>query len=227
MSAEIRQIVARTWKEHIGVPQEWSTEQTEEFFTAEATRMADRISRMQAEQQLVVIRQWRHAHNGDQPDYLTQVGLINSARAQCQEIVLSQELYEQIPDDLDAVEQAEQEEYEARYWEEQTWCRLPQGNDPESVSRRTDPDRWKGVYRSPATEEVEDAVKAVWPEQTIPFWVLMGLLWQSRVEDGKPVPSTVPLPRTQLRARRANEALKDEMAQLVNADLNRYTPQHG
>ncbi len=79
MSAEIRQIVARTWKEHIGVPQEWSTEQTEEFFTEEATRMADRISRMQAEQQLVVIRQWRHAHNGDQPDYLTQVGLINSA----------------------------------------------------------------------------------------------------------------------------------------------------
>jgi len=72
---EIRQIVARTWKEHIGVPQEWSTEQTEEFFTEEATRMADRISRMQAEQQLVVIRQWRHAHNGDQPDYLTQVEL--------------------------------------------------------------------------------------------------------------------------------------------------------
>jgi len=153
--------------------------------------------------------------------------LINSARAQCQEIVLSQELYEQIPDDLDAVEQAEQEEYEARYWEEQTWGRLPQGNDPESVSRRTDPDRWKGVYRSEPTEEVEDAVKAVWPEQTIPFRVWMGLLWQSRVEDGKPVPSTVPLPRTQLRARRANEALKDEMAQLVNADLNRYTPQHG
>jgi len=44
MSAEIRQIVARTWREHIGVPQEWSSEQTEEFFTEEATRMADRIA---------------------------------------------------------------------------------------------------------------------------------------------------------------------------------------
>jgi len=75
MSAEIRQIVARTWKEHIGVPQEWSTEQTEEFFTAEATRMADRISRMQAEQQLVVIRQCGTPTTRDQPDYLTQVGL--------------------------------------------------------------------------------------------------------------------------------------------------------
>ncbi len=75
MSAEIRQIVARTWTEHIGVPQEWSSEQTEAFFTDEATRMADRIARMQAEAQLVVIRQWRDAHNGNQPDYLTQVGL--------------------------------------------------------------------------------------------------------------------------------------------------------
>ncbi len=56
---------------------------------------------MQAEAQLVVIRQWRDSHNGNQPDYLTQVGLINSARAQCQEIVLSEELYEQIPEEQD------------------------------------------------------------------------------------------------------------------------------
>ncbi len=45
MSAEIRQIVAQTWTDYIGVPGEWSREQTEEFFTEEATRIADRIAR--------------------------------------------------------------------------------------------------------------------------------------------------------------------------------------
>jgi len=138
MSAVIRQIVARTWKEHIGVPQEWSTEQTEEFFTAEATRMADRISRMQAEQQLVVIRQWRHAHNGDQPDYLTQVGLINTARSQAEEIVLSQELYEQIPEDSENSEEEDelQAAWEAQVEREQWFRRLPEGDEPWKVAAR-------------------------------------------------------------------------------------------
>ncbi len=147
MSAEIRQIVARTWREHIGVPQEWSSEQTEEFFTEEATRMADRIARMQAEAQLVVIRQWRNAHNGNQPDYLTQVGLINAARAQCQEIVLSEELYEQIPEDSENSEEEDelQAAWEAQVEREQWFRRLPEGDEPWKVAARANPDRWKTV----------------------------------------------------------------------------------
>ena len=138
MSAEIRQIVARTWTDYIGVPQEWSSEQTEEFFTEEATRMADRIARMQAEAQLVVIRQWRDAHHGNQPDYLTQVGLINSARAQCQEIVLSEELYEQIPEDSENSEEEDelQAAWEAQVEREQWYGRLPEGNEPWKVAVR-------------------------------------------------------------------------------------------
>jgi len=215
MSAEIRQIVARTWREHIGVPQEWSREQTEEFFTEEATRMADRISRMQAEQQLVVIRAWRHAHNGDQPDYLTQVGLINSARAQCQEIVLSEELYEQIPEEQD------EETYPTGEWDESNWGCLPEGNEAWAVAARENPDRWKTVFRSEATEEIVDAVAALWPQRTATFHFYMELLWQSRVEDDKPVPAVEPVPRTQLRTRRANAAVMEEMTQLVDAEERR------
>jgi len=215
MSAEIRQIVARTWREYIGVPQEWSSEQTEAFFTDEATRMADRIARMQAEAQLVVIRQWREAHHGNQPDYLTQVGLINAARAQCQEIVLSEELYEQIPEEQD------EETYPTGEWDESNWGQLPEGNEAWAVAARANPDRWKTVFRSDPTEEIVDAVAALWPERTPRFRLYMELLWQSRVEDDKPVPAMEPVARTQLRARRANAAVLGEMTQVVDAEERR------
>jgi len=214
MSAEIRQIVARTWREHIGVPQEWSSEQAEEFFTEEATRMADRIARMQAEAQLVVIRQWRNAHHGNQPDYLTQVGLINAARAQCQEIVLSEELYEQVPEE-------DEETYPTGEWDESNWNRLPEGNEAWAVAARANPDRWKTVFRSDPTEEIVEAVAALWPERTPRFHLYMELLWQSRVEDGKPVPAVEPVARTKLAAWRANAAVLGEMTQVVDAEEHR------
>jgi len=49
----------------------------------------------------------------------------------------------------------------------------------------------------------------------------MELLWQSRVEDDKPVPAMEPVARTQLRARRANAAVLGEMTQLVDAEEHR------
>jgi len=225
MSAEIRQIVARTWTEYIGVPQEWSREQTEEFFTEEATRMADRISRMQAEAQLVVIRQWREAHNGNQPDYLTQVGLINAARAQCQEIVLSEELYEQIPEHSESENSEEEDElqaaWEAQVEREQWFRRLPEGNEAWAVAARENPDRWTTVFRSDPSEEIVEAVAALWPERSPTFHFYMELLWQSRVEDDKPVPAVEPVARTKLAARRANAAVMEELTRVVTAEEHR------
>ena len=49
----------------------------------------------------------------------------------------------------------------------------------------------------------------------------MELLWQSRVEDDKPVPAMEPVARTQLRARRANAAVLGEMTQVVDAEEHR------
>ncbi len=222
MNEAIQQIVQRVWTEHLGIPPEWSEEQARTYFRTEADRLSEMIGQLQIETQYSVIRAWRAAHQGAEPDYLTQVGLINTARAQAEEIVLSQELYEQIPeDDLSAEEQADQEEWEAQVAEEETWLQLPQGQDPESVRRRSNPDRWRTVYRSEPTEETEAAVEMVWPEKSIPFRVWMGLLWQSRIEDGKPVPATTPLPATQLRARRASRDAQKEMEHLVLEELHR------
>jgi len=72
-----------------------------------------------------------------------------------------------------------QEEWEAEVRERESYFRLPEGEDPESVRRRSDPDRWRGVWRTEPTEEVEEAVEMVWPENNAAFRVWMGLLWQS------------------------------------------------
>ena len=222
MNEAIQQIVERVWTEHLGIPPEWSEEQAQTYFQTEADRLSEMIGQLQIETQHAVIRAWWAAHQGAEPDYLTQVGLINIGRAQAEEIVLSQELYEQIPEgDLSAEEQADQEEWEAQVAEEETYFQLPQGQDPESVRRRSNPDRWRGVYRSEPTEETEAAVEAVWPESSIPFRVWMGLLWQSRLEDGAPVPATPPPPATQLRARRARKDAQQEMERLVDEELRR------
>ncbi len=222
MNEAMQQIVERVWAEHIGIPQEWSAREATEFFETEATRLSEMVGQLQIETQHAVIRAWRAAHQGAEPDYLTQVGLINTARAQAEEIVLSQELYEQVPaEDLSEQEEADQEEWEAQVAEEETYFQLPQGQDPTSVQRRNNPERWRTVYRSEATEEIEAAVRTVWPGSDAAFRYWMDLLWQSRVEDGAPVPVMPAPPVTQLRARRASLHAQHEMEDLVAAELRR------
>jgi len=169
---------------------------------------------MQAEAQLVVIRQWREAHHGNQPDYLTQVGLINAARAQCQEIVLSEELYEQVPEE-------DEDTYPTGPQDESNWRRLPEGNEAWAVAARENPDRWTTVFRSDPTKEIVEAVAALWPERSPTFHLYMELLWQSRVEDDKPVPAVEGVPRTKLAARRANAAVMKELTRVVAAEEHR------
>ncbi len=222
MNEAMQQIVERVWTEHIGIPQEWSAREAAEFFETEANRLSEMVGQVQIETQHAVIRVWRDAHQGADPDYLTQVGLINTARAQAEEIVLSQELYEQVPEgDLSEQEEADQQEWEAQVAEEETYFQLPQGQDPTSVQRRTNPDRWRTVYRSEPTEETEAAVRTVWPESDVAFRYWMDLLWQSRVEDGAPVPATPVPPGAQLRVRRASLHTQHEMEDLVAAELRR------
>jgi len=49
----------------------------------------------------------------------------------------------------------------------------------------------------------------------------MELLWQSRVEDDKPVPAVEAVPRTKLAARRANAAVIQELTRVVTAEEHR------
>jgi len=125
MNEAIRQIVERIWVNHIGIPPEWTQQQAETFLRSEADRLSEMIGQLQIETQHAMIREWRAAHHGAEPDYLTQVGLINTARAQAEEIVLSQELYEQVPEEVLTVqEQADQKEWEAEVRARESYFRL-------------------------------------------------------------------------------------------------------
>jgi len=62
-------------------------------------------------------------------------------------------------------------------------------------------------------------VKMVWPERSLLFRVMAALLWQSRVEDSKPVPLPPQMMERRRRQRRANEVLREELTAMVEEDL--------
>lgn len=203
MSAAVREIVANVWTEHIGVDPDWTPQQTQTFFDEESQRLSVRINAMAAEQAMVNTAAWKTEHDGRDPDYLTHVGLINNARLQVQEIVLSEELYELVPpeeEDTEEYQAAATAAYEAA--EEAAW-----------EASGSDPERWRGTYRTAATEETDDTVTVFWPQRTSLFRVMAGLLWQAREEDGLPLPRylTEPSPHEQ----QANEQLIAELTAMA------------
>ncbi len=182
VSAAIRQIVQRVWTEDIAIPPEWSPQEREAFFASEGERLVNQINVMHAEQQQVVIRDWRTRNGGKVPDHLTHVGLINLARSQCEEIVLTQELYELVPVGEEDRERTPLEEQIARErWEDneqQAWD-----------AAQSDPDRWKTEYAPDPTYEVYDTTQWLWPDKTLSWRVSAACLWQVWAEDNRPLPS--------------------------------------
>ncbi len=178
MSAAVREIVASVWTEHIGVDPDWTPEQTQTFFDEESRRLSVRINALAAEQAMVNTAAWKSNHDGRDPDYLTHVGLINNARLQVQEIVLSEELYELVPpdeEDTEEYQQAASAAYEA-------------AEEAAREAARSDPDRWRGPYCSLSTEETDARVAEALPDRTSEFQSWASFLWQQRVEDGLPLP---------------------------------------
>jgi len=218
VSAAIRQIVQRVWTEDIGIPPEWSPQETEAFFASEGERLANQINVMHAEQQQVMIRDWRTRNDGKVPDHLTHVGLINVARLQCEEIVLTQELYELVP--------VEEEDRERTPLEEQIARERWEDNEQKAWdAAQSDPDRWKTEYAPDPTEEVYDTTQWLWPDKTLSWQVSAACLWQVWAEDNRPLPSMPVVagvegdPAQQAQAR---ELLRT-MEQLVAEDV-RETP---
>jgi len=212
VSEEISQIVTRVWTEHIGIPQEWSPEQTATFLAGEAERMTNQITVMSAEAQEVAIADWRARHDGQVPDAMTHIGLIQAARLQCQEIVLSQELYEMVPvaeEDRELtplVQQAANERFEEA--EEREWA-----------AAQSDPNRWRTVYAPEPSEQTDEAVAMIWPERSIMFRVVAAKLWEVRVIDKLPLPQIMTAQTARLKDRMANQRLRQDLTVMVEDDL--------
>ena len=78
MSSEIARIVERTYRQEIGLPAAWGPEQALEFLHRETTRLALLVAEMAAEMGAAAIAAWEQ-RTGHAPDYLTTVGLVNTA----------------------------------------------------------------------------------------------------------------------------------------------------
>lgn len=176
----VKQIVARVWRTEIGLPNTLTPTEQEQFLETEGERIENLIEDL-VPGQGPLVEQYRKDH-GQAPDYSTTVQLINMARLQATEQVLTAELYEQIPDPgpefeptqtLDELEESERQ------------------RAAERIARsRGDRDRWRrALDRSEPTPEVEALVNQVWPDQTVWFRVAAQYLIQARSEDNEPIPA--------------------------------------
>jgi len=143
---------------------------------------------------------------------MTHIGLIQAAGAQCQEIVLSQELYEMVPvaeedRELTPLEQQAAnerfEEAEAREW----------------AAAQSDPQRWRTVYAPEPSEQTDEAVAVIWPERSTGFQVAAARLWEVRVIDKLPLPQIMTAQTARLKDRMANQRLRQDLTVMVEDDL--------
>ena len=192
-SPEIRQIVAEVYSGPLQMPAEWSQDQRREFIEAEAAKISYQVAELAAEMGAQAIGEWTRTQ-GAHPDYLTNVGLLNTARAQAMEIVLSRELYEQIPTEDDAP---------TNLWGEDNEPMLDRSQVPWD-QRWTHP-----VYRSDPSEDIEDLIARLWPDPgySAVFRIKAGYLLAARAEDGLALPTGQADPLT------------GELAQMVYRDL--------
>ncbi|MGY4646228.1 hypothetical protein [Mycobacterium sp. URHB0021] len=188
-SPEIAQIVAEVYRQHLTLPAEWTTAQRQSFLDKTAATLSRQVAELAAELGEQTVQEWMAEH-GDHPDYLTKVGLLNTATASAKEIVLSQQLYELIPPEPESPDE---------------------DRDPPSPTE-TPPwtQRWTHTrYRTEPNEELEDLVASLWPapEFSAVFRIKAGYLLAARAEDQLPLP------------RQAHDPLTAELAQMVLQDL--------
>lgn len=176
VSEVMRQIVDEAYHQWLIMPDDW-TPQRRETFLRDLTRRLDRQAAQLADElAATAITQWTARH-GQHPDYLTTVGLRNTAISSAREIVIKQEIYDQIPeptDDEDVIE------FDA----------IPA--PPKPASQVPWNQRWNDArYRSEPGEDLENLAARVWPDPafSVMFRIKAAYLLIARTQDGLPVPT--------------------------------------
>jgi hypothetical protein len=190
MNSTIRDAVDRIYGERVPLPADWTPERRTEFVDREAARLSTLAEQTSADRGEAAVAEWI-ARTGQQPDFLTKVGLLNTAALQGAEMVLAEELYAQLPPEPDLEPDLELSAMWAEVDTSVEW-----GN----------PDRWRTPRRSEPTPEVTALVARVWPAAPDLFAIKAEYLVQALIEDGMDVPSEPGSP------------LANQLAQLVEAD---------
>ena len=193
-SPEIAQIVTDVYSHHLALPSEWTPARRQEFIETESARISRRVAELAAGMSEQAVADWTARH-GDHPDFMTKVGLLNTASASAKEMVLAQELYELIPEPPD--EQGE----------------ALGDSDPQPMLDRSQvpwDQRWTHTYyRSDPSEQIEDLAARVWPDPQFSavFRIKAGYLLAARAEDDLPLPED------------RGDPLAGQLAQMVYSDL--------
>jgi hypothetical protein len=187
-SPEIAQIVAEVYTDHLTLPPDWTPAQQQGFLAKTAATLSRQIAELAADLGEQAVAEWTSAH-GQHPDYLTKVGLLNTAAASAKEIVLTNELYELIPPP----------EPQNQDWEP------PRAQAPLPWTQR-----WtRTQHRSEPDEALEELVATLWPAPQFSalFRIKAGYLLAARAEDKLALP------------RQASDPLAVELAEMVYQDL--------
>lgn len=167
-SPEIAQLVTEVYTNHLKLPTEWTLAQRQSFLDETAATLSRQIAELAAELGERAVREWTSEH-GEHPDYLTKIGLVNTATASAKEIVLHDQLYELIPPPPEPQDQLEAPSGVTLPWT-QRWTR---------TQHRSEPD-----------EQTEALVAALWPAPQFSalFRIKAGYLLAARAEDQLALP---------------------------------------
>ncbi|WP_206509822.1 hypothetical protein [Rhodococcus sp. KRD197] len=175
----ITQDIMKLYLEHQGLPQELSPEDQQEFLERESERIAERIDNMKIHMQDQVLRRYMK-ENGATAPYLEQVGLINQAWAQATDFVINEEIYNQLPEDMEAYP-PDQESAEAEAERDRARIQVHQ----------SDPERWRNPMNcADPIESTRRLMRLLWKDKPVRFQYYAVHLLQARIEDDQPYPTS-------------------------------------
>lgn len=175
----ITQEVMKLYLEHQGVPPELSPTDQQEFLERESERIAERIDNMKVHMQEQVLARYVR-ENGHPAPYLEQVGLINQAWQQATDFVINEEIYNQLPEDMEAYP-LDQESPEAEAERDRARIQV----------HRTDPERWRNPLNcADPDREADQLTDQLWEGKPVQFLYYAAHLIAARIEDGRPYPTS-------------------------------------
>lgn len=175
----ITQDIMKLYLEHQGLPQELSPTDQQEFLERESERIAERIDNMKIHMESQVLERYLR-ENGEPAPYLEQVGLINQAWAQATDFVINEEIYNQLPEDMEAYP-PDQESAESEAERDRARIQV----------HRSDPERWRNPLNcADPNKEADNLTDLLWPEKPVQFLYYAAHLIAARIEDDQPYPTS-------------------------------------
>jgi hypothetical protein len=161
----MRQAVDQVYHHQIGIPAQWSPEQTELFLSLVTQRLDDQAATLALELGEQAVQSWTQQHHG-QPDHETTVGLHETALQNAREAIVRQSLYDLIP-------------------------QPPEGHDsPPALADIPWTQRWRHLtYRAEPSEQIEELADHLWPDRSAMFRVKAAYLLATRLEENRAIPT--------------------------------------